>query len=148
MIEWARPLPPDPIRRSASRRGRLVLETRAQGRYLAWLSRPRGGYFKKARGYRGPAIPRLPAEQQHELKGAELRNPWMTLAAVAGYLSLSESTVRNLMRASHDPLPSVTVGRSRRFALRSVDAWKDRREAREDAVENELENLRARRAAR
>jgi predicted DNA-binding transcriptional regulator AlpA len=122
---------------------RLILATRAEGRYLRWINRPSIGYAKRSAGSRS-VVPRISADTAIALERST--NPWLTLQAVAGYLALSPSTVRGLMKGP-DPLPSFTVGRSRRFSMRSVDAWMRRREAREDAVEHELEILRARRRA-
>jgi predicted DNA-binding transcriptional regulator AlpA len=71
---------------------------------------------------------------------------YFDIAALSAYLSLSESTIRALMKGP-DPLPSFTVGRSRRFFRPAVDAWMACRagasEATSQAVDALLDELRA-----
>ena len=68
--------------------------------------------------------------------------PYLTVAALSVYLSLSESTIRGLMKGP-DPLPSFTVGRSRRFYRPAVDTWMARRAGASQAVDTVLDELRA-----
>jgi excisionase family DNA binding protein len=51
---------------------------------------------------------------------------YLDVATLARYTSLSEGTIRGLMKGPN-PLPSFTVGRSRRFYRPAVDAWMARR---------------------
>jgi excisionase family DNA binding protein len=67
---------------------------------------------------------------------------YFDIAALADYLSLSESTIRGLMKGP-DPLPSFTVGRSRRFYRPAVDTWMARRAGASQAVDAILAELRA-----
>ena len=67
---------------------------------------------------------------------------YLTLADLSSYISLSASTIRGLMKGS-DPLPSFTVGRSRRFYRPAVDAWMARRAGSSQAVDAVLDELRA-----
>ena len=67
---------------------------------------------------------------------------YFDIAALSAYLSLSESTIRALMKGP-DPLPSFTVGRSRRFFRPAVDAWMARRAGASQAVDAVLDELRA-----
>ncbi len=75
---------------------------------------------------------------------------YFNIAALSAYLSLSESTIRALMKGP-DPLPSFTVGRSRRFYRPAVDAWMARQAAKSqataqavDAILDELRSSRSR----
>ena len=67
---------------------------------------------------------------------------YFDIAALSAYLSLSESTIRGLMK-DPDPLPSFTVGRSRRFCRPAVDTWMARRAGASKAVDAVLDELRA-----
>ena len=67
---------------------------------------------------------------------------YLGIATLAAYLSLSQSTIRGLMNGP-DPLPSFTVGRSRRFYRPAVDAWMARRAGASQAVDAVLDELRA-----
>jgi len=67
---------------------------------------------------------------------------YFDVVALSAYLSLSASTIRGLMKGS-DPLPSFTVGRSRRFYRPAVDAWMARRAGASQAVDAVLDELRA-----
>ena len=67
---------------------------------------------------------------------------YFDIASLAAYLTLSESTIRGLMKEP-DPLPSFTVGRSRRFYRPAVDAWMARRVGASQAVDAVLEELRS-----
>jgi excisionase family DNA binding protein len=42
---------------------------------------------------------------------------------VATMLKVKRSTVQNLARRLHDPIPSVKVGRARRFSVPEIEAW-------------------------
>ena len=51
---------------------------------------------------------------------------YLTIAAAARYLDCSEGLIRKLL-AAPDPMPSVTLGRSRRIPRAALDAWMARR---------------------
>ena len=72
---------------------------------------------------------------------------YMDIATLARYVCLSESTIRGLMRNA-DPLPSFTVGRSRRFLRQAVDTWMRRRAGAFTAVDAVIDEIRAARGAR
>jgi len=67
---------------------------------------------------------------------------YLTLADLSSYISLSASTIRGLMKGS-DPLPSFTVGRSRRFYRPAVDSWLARRAGASQAVDLVLDEIRS-----
>ena len=50
----------------------------------------------------------------------------MTAAEVATLLCVPRSSVYEYARRQHDRLPSVSIGRHRRFVRRDVQAWLDR----------------------
>ena len=53
----------------------------------------------------------------------DLAQPLLTAADVAELLGVPRSSVYDYARREHDPLPSVEIGRHRRFILRDVEAW-------------------------
>lgn len=53
------------------------------------------------------------------------REPMMSAQQLADYLNVTRATVYNLMKRG---LPSVKVGRARRFRLADVEAWLDQQE--------------------
>ena len=67
---------------------------------------------------------------------------YFDIAALSAYLSLSESTIRGLMKEP-DPLPSFTVGRSRRFYRPAVDAWMVRKAGASQGVDAVLDEIRS-----
>jgi excisionase family DNA binding protein len=52
-----------------------------------------------------------------------LAAPLMRAEEVAGLLSIKTSTVYELSRRRRDPLPSVRIGRSKRFDRRAIARW-------------------------
>ena len=52
-----------------------------------------------------------------------LRSPLMRADEVADLLSIKTSTVYELSRRRHDPLPFVRIGRSKRFDRRAIARW-------------------------
>lgn len=66
----------------------------------------------------------------------------MSVAVLARYTSLSEGTIRGLMKGP-DPIPSFTVGRSRRFYRPAVDAWMARQAGAGQAVDALLDEIKA-----
>jgi excisionase family DNA binding protein len=47
----------------------------------------------------------------------------LTAANVAELLGIPRSSIYDYARRKHDPLPSVEIGRHRRFIRRDVEAW-------------------------
>jgi excisionase family DNA binding protein len=56
---------------------------------------------------------------QHDV----LHTPLMRAEEVADLLSIKTSTVYELSRRRHDPLPFVRIGRSKRFDRRAIARW-------------------------
>ena len=54
---------------------------------------------------------------------AALTEPLLTAADVAGLLAVPRSSVYEYARRLHHPLPSVHIGRHRRFVRSDVEAW-------------------------
>ena len=50
-------------------------------------------------------------------------SPLMRAEEVADLLSIKTSTVYELSRRRRDPLPSVRIGRSKRFDRRAIARW-------------------------
>jgi excisionase family DNA binding protein len=50
-------------------------------------------------------------------------SPLMRAEDVADLLCIKTSTVYELSRRRHDPLPSVRIGRSKRFERRAIARW-------------------------
>jgi excisionase family DNA binding protein len=53
----------------------------------------------------------------------DLAQPLLNAANVAELLGIPVSSVYDYARRKHDPLPSVGIGRHRRFLRRDVEAW-------------------------
>ena len=53
----------------------------------------------------------------------ELDRPLLTADEVAGLLAVPRSSVYEYARRRVDPLPSVLIGRHRRFDRRTVERW-------------------------
>ena len=53
----------------------------------------------------------------------DLSEPLLTAHQVAGLLAIPRSSVYEYARQRTDPLPSITVGRHRRFYRSDVEAW-------------------------
>jgi excisionase family DNA binding protein len=53
----------------------------------------------------------------------ELNEPLLTAAEVAQLLAVPRSSVYEYARATRQPLPSIVVGRHRRFYRSDVEAW-------------------------
>jgi excisionase family DNA binding protein len=69
---------------------------------------------------------------------------YFTIAAAAQYLDCSKGLIRKLL-AVPDPMPSVTLGRSRRIPRVALDAWVSRRMVVPAGVDDVLAELRGRR---
>ena len=52
-----------------------------------------------------------------------LDTPLLTADEVAALLAVPRSSVYEYARRLHDPLPSLRIGRHRRFDRRSVERW-------------------------
>jgi len=63
--------------------------------------------------------------------GVQLDEPLLRAADVAGLLRLPRSSVYEYARRRHNPLPSLVIGRHRRFYRSAVEAWLTRQSARE-----------------
>jgi excisionase family DNA binding protein len=66
---------------------------------------------------------------------------YLSIAAAAQYLDCSEGLIRKLL-ADSDPMPSVTLGRSRRIPRAALDTWLARRMAAPGGVDDVLAKLR------
>ena len=55
--------------------------------------------------------------------GVELDEPLLTASQIAGLLAVPRSSVYEYARRTHQPLPSVMIGRHRRFYRSDVEAW-------------------------
>jgi excisionase family DNA binding protein len=53
----------------------------------------------------------------------DLAQPLLTADDIAALLGVPRFSVYDYARRKHDPLPSVGVGRRRRFIRRDVEAW-------------------------
>ena len=53
----------------------------------------------------------------------DLSQPRLNADDVAALLSVPRSSVYEYARRLHDPLPSVTIGRHRRFIREEIEAW-------------------------
>lgn len=53
----------------------------------------------------------------------DLTQPLLTAGTIAQLLGVPRSSVYDYARRKHDPLPSVEIGRHRRFIRRDVEAW-------------------------
>jgi excisionase family DNA binding protein len=56
----------------------------------------------------------------------DLSRPLLDADAIADLLGITRGSVFNLARRNRDPLPSVRIGRARRFVRSEVEAWVDR----------------------
>ncbi len=52
-----------------------------------------------------------------------LGQPLLTALEVAGLLGIPRSSVYDYARREHEPLPSVQIGRHRRFIQTDIEAW-------------------------
>jgi excisionase family DNA binding protein len=68
--------------------------------------------------------PRLTADAARSaVPSGFLAAPLLKAEEVAELLQVSRETVFELARRTRDPLPSVKVGRARRFVRAGVEAW-------------------------
>lgn len=57
------------------------------------------------------------------LVDVDLVEPLLTAEQVAGLLAVPRSSVYEYARRQHGALPSITIGRHRRFYRSDVEAW-------------------------
>ena len=70
-----------------------------------------------------PAVLRVTSTNDNEPLSVSLDAPLLTADEVAGLLALPRSSVYEYARRRTDPLPSLLIGRHRRFDRRSVERW-------------------------
>jgi excisionase family DNA binding protein len=64
-----------------------------------------------------------PDTQQPEHLSVALDTPLLTAEQVAQLLAVPRSSVYEYARRQHDPLPSIAVGRHRRFHRTEIERW-------------------------
>jgi len=64
-----------------------------------------------------------PYLQDTPVVGVELDEPLLTAGQIAGLLAVPRSSIYEYARRQHQPLPSVMIGRHRRFYRSDVEAW-------------------------
>ena len=52
-----------------------------------------------------------------------LSEPLLTAEQVAGLLGVPRSSIYEYARRLHDPLPSIGIGRHRRFSRADLESW-------------------------
>ena len=63
---------------------------------------------------------------QHHTTGRaaiDLHEPLLRASDVAALLGIPRSSVYDYARRQHDPLPSLTIGRHRRFYRSAIETW-------------------------
>jgi excisionase family DNA binding protein len=55
--------------------------------------------------------------------GIQLHEPLLRASDVAELLGVPRSSVYDYARRQHDPLPSLTIGRHRRFYRSAIEQW-------------------------
>ncbi len=58
-----------------------------------------------------------------------LAQPLLTAEQVAGLLGIPRSSVYDYARRKHDPMPSLQIGRHRRFVQQDIESWLRRQRA-------------------
>lgn len=79
-----------------------------------------------------PSVPPVPPT-----KAPPEEREYLSIATAAEYLDCSKGLIRKLL-AAPDPMPSVTLGRSRRIPRAALDAWITRRMAEPVGVDDVL----------
>jgi excisionase family DNA binding protein len=69
------------------------------------------------------AVLRMNAYNIPDLVDVQLSEPLLTADQVAALLAVPRSSVYEYARRRHRPLPSIAVGRHRRFYRSDVEAW-------------------------
>ena len=57
------------------------------------------------------------------MTGVSLAEPLLTAEDIAALLAVPRSSVYEYARRRHDPLPSIAIGRHRRFYRSDVERW-------------------------
>jgi excisionase family DNA binding protein len=71
----------------------------------------------------GRAVLVVNAYNVHEPLDVHLSEPLLTADQVADLLAVPRSSIYEYARRRHRPLPSIAVGRHRRFYRSDVEAW-------------------------
>jgi len=58
-----------------------------------------------------------------------LAQPLLTAEQVAGLLGIPRSSVYDYARRRHEPMPSLQIGRHRRFVQEDIESWLRRQRA-------------------
>lgn len=69
------------------------------------------------------AVPDVTSTTDTDLPAVLLDAPLLTADDVAGLLAVPRSSVYEYARRRSDPLPSLLIGRHRRFDRRTVERW-------------------------
>jgi excisionase family DNA binding protein len=69
------------------------------------------------------AVPRVTSTSDGNRPTVLLDSPLLTATAVAELLAVPRSSVYEYARRRHEPLPSLLIGRHRRFDRRAVERW-------------------------
>jgi excisionase family DNA binding protein len=69
------------------------------------------------------AMPDVTSTTDTELPAVVLDAPLLTADEVAGLLAVARSSVYEYARRRSDPLPSLLIGRHRRFDRRTIERW-------------------------
>lgn len=84
--------------------------------------RPAGADKVPRRGT-GRAVPGVTSTTAIDPPSIALDRPLLTAEEVAALLAVPQSSVYEYARRRNDPLPSVLIGRHRRFDRRTVERW-------------------------
>ena len=60
---------------------------------------------------------------QHAASAIDLHEPLLRASDVAALLGVPRSSVYEYARRHHDPLPSLAIGRHRRFYRSAIESW-------------------------
>lgn len=71
----------------------------------------------------GRAVADVTSTTDSDLSSIALDRPLMTAEEVAALLAVPRSSVYEYARRRTDPLPSVLIGRHRRFDRRTLERW-------------------------
>jgi excisionase family DNA binding protein len=74
-------------------------------------------------GIRLGAVSHVSEAADPDFERVELDRPLLTADEVAALLAVSRSSVYEYARRQVDPLPSLLIGRHRRFDRRTVERW-------------------------
>ncbi len=74
-------------------------------------------------GWTNGAVPEVTSTTDTELPAVVLDTPLLTADDVAVLLAVPRSSVYEYARRRRDPLPSLLIGRHRRFDRRTIERW-------------------------